>query len=344
MAFPTNLDTTSTIPVEAGSTALSTNHVVNHTAMQTAIIALETKVGVDSSAVTTTHDYKLGEILTTDKAVGKTATQTLTNKTLTSPTVTGATITSSTVNGVTLTTAGSASNFLSENGTYQAGGVSNASTTVKGIVEAATSAEVTAGTATGGTGAVLVVTPDALAASTPVFSGLSVTNTTRLTRLAGYSPAANTTENTVYTTTITGGILSTNGIIKVRTPITFATSATAETWTIRFKYGGTTLITNTFQSSATGGGNASSSQGIIEGWIINNASTSSQNVGLYYAGGANILASTNQTAVSWTQPSDTTSAIDTTSNQTLTMTVQRTNGAGGSATFYQTIVETIKNA
>jgi hypothetical protein len=50
-----------------------------------AIEALEAKVGINSSAVTTSHDYKLGEVTGTDKAVGKTATQTLTNKTLTSP-------------------------------------------------------------------------------------------------------------------------------------------------------------------------------------------------------------------------------------------------------------------
>ncbi|WP_230685423.1 hypothetical protein, partial [Streptococcus pneumoniae] len=83
------------------------------------------------------------------------------------PTVTGATITTSTVNGVTLTTGGSATDFLAGDGTYVAGSVSNASTTAKGIVELATSAEITAGTATGGTGAPLVVTPDALASSTP---------------------------------------------------------------------------------------------------------------------------------------------------------------------------------
>lgn len=49
--------------------------------------ALEAKVGVDSSAVTTSHAYKLGEITGSDKAVGKTATQTMTNKTMTSPTL-----------------------------------------------------------------------------------------------------------------------------------------------------------------------------------------------------------------------------------------------------------------
>lgn len=57
MAYPTDLDTTSTIPVESASTSLATNHVTNHTASQTAIIALETKLGIDSSAVATTIDY-----------------------------------------------------------------------------------------------------------------------------------------------------------------------------------------------------------------------------------------------------------------------------------------------
>ena len=38
---------------------------------QDAIVALETKVGVDGSAVNTTHDYKLGEVTSGDKATGK---------------------------------------------------------------------------------------------------------------------------------------------------------------------------------------------------------------------------------------------------------------------------------
>lgn len=46
-----------------------------------------------------------------------------------------------------------------------AGGNVNASTTTKGIVELATAAEIDAGTATGGTGAALVVTADALKGS-----------------------------------------------------------------------------------------------------------------------------------------------------------------------------------
>ena len=80
--FQGAVDTSATIPVEGAAIPLSTNHVTAHQNIQDAIEAIEAKVGADSSVVTTSHDYKLGEVLTTDKAVGKTATQTLTNKTL----------------------------------------------------------------------------------------------------------------------------------------------------------------------------------------------------------------------------------------------------------------------
>lgn len=85
--FPSTLDTSTTLPAESASTTLATSHVTAHQNLQDAVEAIEAKIGVDSSAVTTSHDYKLGEVTSTDKAVGKTATQTLNNKTLTSPVV-----------------------------------------------------------------------------------------------------------------------------------------------------------------------------------------------------------------------------------------------------------------
>lgn len=98
--FPTSLDTSGTLPAEGATTLLSVNHVTAHQNIQDALEAIEAKVGADSSAVTTSHDYKLGEVTGSDKAVGKTATQTLTNKTLTSPSISGATLSGNTLAGV----------------------------------------------------------------------------------------------------------------------------------------------------------------------------------------------------------------------------------------------------
>lgn len=95
--YPTSLDTltnpTSTDRVD------TVDHASQHANANDAIEALQAKVGADSSAVTTSHDYKLGEVTSTDKAVGKTATQTLTNKTLTSPTINTASIAGGTQSG-----------------------------------------------------------------------------------------------------------------------------------------------------------------------------------------------------------------------------------------------------
>jgi hypothetical protein len=169
--FPGSLDTSTTIPAEGASTPLSTNHVTAHQNIQDAIEAIEAKVGADSSAVTTSHDYKLSEVTSTDKAVGKTATQTISNKTL--GTGTKIAIGSDADKDMyyrasdgTLTRipVGTDNQILKLNGTtpnWEAETVNvDATTSVKGIVELATEAELTAGTATGSTGAALVVTPD----------------------------------------------------------------------------------------------------------------------------------------------------------------------------------------
>lgn len=101
-SFPTGLDTL-TNPTATDKVAV-VSHSSQHANANDAIEALQAKVGANSSAVTTSHDYKLGEVTGTDKAVGKTATQTLTNKTLTSPTINNATMSSPT--GITATDVG----------------------------------------------------------------------------------------------------------------------------------------------------------------------------------------------------------------------------------------------
>lgn len=87
MAYPTTIDTfTNPAPTDPRSGATSASAIVSQ--LNDVASALEAKVGVNGSAVTTTIDYKLSTIPATDKAVSKTGTETLTNKTLTTPVIT----------------------------------------------------------------------------------------------------------------------------------------------------------------------------------------------------------------------------------------------------------------
>jgi hypothetical protein len=84
--FPTSLDNLQNPTATNQVGVLS--HSQQHRDANDILEALEAKVGADGSAVQTSHDFKLGEVTGADKAVGKSATQTLTNKTLTSPVIT----------------------------------------------------------------------------------------------------------------------------------------------------------------------------------------------------------------------------------------------------------------
>lgn len=87
-SFPSSLDA---LTNPTSSDALnSPSHSAQHANANDAIEALEAKVGVDSSAVTSSHTYKITQLET--NGVTLTGSQTLTNKTLTSPTINTATI------------------------------------------------------------------------------------------------------------------------------------------------------------------------------------------------------------------------------------------------------------
>lgn len=258
--FPVSVDTSTTIPAEGATIPLSTNHVTAHQNIQDAIEAIEAKVGADSSAVTTSHDYKLGEVTSTDKAVGKTATQTLTNKTLTaakvplgSDAVGDMRFTSNADGTQTRIAVGSDNFILKLNGTtpgWEAETVTvDATSTTAGIVELATAAEITAGTPTGGDGP-LVVTPDQLALSTPVFNGSGLTNITTsfassVQNVSGITTATNTD------TTVTVGF--TAKIIEIHFKMTGRNNAGAVMTTTGIAhYDGTTLKSVTyFQNNET---------------------------------------------------------------------------------------------
>lgn len=170
--FPTSLDTLSN---PASGDALNANggHALQHANANDAIEALEAKVGVDSSAVTTSLSYKLEGVTGTDKAVSLTGTEVLTNKTLTSPQINLASNATGDIyyrNGSGVFTRlpiGTSGQILQVSSGNIPEWIANpsaadASTTVKGVVELATLAETLARTTTGGTGAKLVVTPDNL--------------------------------------------------------------------------------------------------------------------------------------------------------------------------------------
>lgn len=71
--FPTSIDsfTNPASTDRLGDSVGGLTHSGFHSAHNDAIEALEAKVGINGSAVTTTHDYKLSSVTSTDKAVSK---------------------------------------------------------------------------------------------------------------------------------------------------------------------------------------------------------------------------------------------------------------------------------
>jgi hypothetical protein len=68
--FPTSLD--SLTNPSAGDSQQTVSHSSQHANINDAMEAVQAKVGVDGSAVTTSHDYKLGDVTSTAKAVPST--------------------------------------------------------------------------------------------------------------------------------------------------------------------------------------------------------------------------------------------------------------------------------
>lgn len=84
--FPTSLDAlTNPTATDKVSTV---GHAAQHANVNDAIEAIQAKLGVNSSAVTTSHDYKLSGVTGSDKAASLAGTEAFTNKTLTSPILT----------------------------------------------------------------------------------------------------------------------------------------------------------------------------------------------------------------------------------------------------------------
>ena len=153
----------------------SPSHAGQHSFENDAIVALETKVGVNSSADTTSMDYKLSGVPSSDKAASKTGTETLTNKTLGTGTsinlgsdATGDMYYRNSGGTLSRVSIGTAGNILANSGGLPTfipnPAASNGSTTNTGVFQEATQTQVDAGTATGSTGADLVARTDTIRA------------------------------------------------------------------------------------------------------------------------------------------------------------------------------------
>ena len=67
--FPTSIQDLDATRGSNNDKLSTPNHVTHHTTEDDTIEALQAKVGVDGSAVTTSHDYKLSTITGSNKAV-----------------------------------------------------------------------------------------------------------------------------------------------------------------------------------------------------------------------------------------------------------------------------------
>lgn len=138
--------------------------------------------------------------------------------------------------------------------------------------------------------------------------------------------ASSTAENTLVTTSIVGGILSTANVVRVTLHVSSLGVTATNSWTLRFKYGGTTVASKVFSPTST----ASGFTGKIEFLLAAAGTTSSQN-GSYALnlGSTNYVGNGNLVAQMFADSAQGTAAIDSTTAQNLVVTSQHSNSAAG---------------
>lgn len=263
-SFPTSLDTL------VNPTATDRTSVVSHSSQHTnandAIEALQAKVGADGSAVTTSFDYKLSDVTSTAKAVSTAGDQSVSGtKTFTGSVVTGSGILSATNPKIT-------SNIYDTDGLSILGFNASSSAVNAILMGNAKTGYAPFLTATGtdsdthidiygkGTGKVRIGDarlefPDTDGANGEVLTtngngtlsfstAVDTSNKVAVNFLRGtYNGTTN--EQTIASTTISGGVLGTsNGIVYkvfVSNLDTDKGDASNQTVTVRAKYGSTTV-------------------------------------------------------------------------------------------------------
>lgn len=146
------------------------------------------------------------------------------------------------------------------------------------------------------------------------------TNINSVFLVAGFANSG-TTENSVFTQSITAGLLSANGLIEIRIPLIASLQNAVSTETVRLKLGGATLATATISHPAIGGGSGLNSVGELIAYIGNNSAFNSQNVSLAVGLSAN---GTIASSAVWATGNsvNAVSSVDTSITQTLEVTFQ----------------------
>lgn len=213
---------------------------------------------------------------------------------------------------------------------------SNASTTVKGVVEEATQAEADAGTAAGGTGARLFLSPS-------VNRNKVFISTTEVTFTDGNGGAGAGNEQTLFSTTIPGGLLSTNNGVHIKMWLSgINMGQAANAYTFRIKYGGATQITLANESSA---GDLVAMTGWVESYILADGATNAQKISAEFTFMETDGESNTDAAVTMDKSHAgviASGAINSTTDQTLVITLQQTNSAANDCVVEWCIVESIR--
>lgn len=362
--FPTSLDSL-TNPT-ATDTVAGVDHAAQHSNVNDAIEAMQAKLGVDSSAVTTSIDYKLknpasidpghkhttsslsvsgltanqllrvnsggtaiessGKVAPSGAIVGDTDTQTLTNKTIDGDNNTVQDLPANTVfksgtavpianGGTGQTTKTEAFDALAPSTTKGDITVFNGSDNVRLpvgsdnqilIADSAQSTGVKWGSPNSTGCAKIVVDPTAI----------TVGNTT--------------TETTLFSVSVSGGVLSTNNAIRVVVYLSNFACNSSGSITFRLKYGGTTIATLVMATTGATTSNIALNGVMMTGFVVANGGTSSQKGTLMFIGGDGTLEDDNLANVDGEKGlggGNGTASVDSTTSQTLSITAQWTAAA-----------------
>lgn len=175
-----------------------------------------------------------------------------------------------------------------------------------------------------------------------VSPGSNSINPTTYTFAGLTATTADTSEHNIFSQSITSGLLSSTGLIKITIPITAhsGTNTHSATITFRLKFGGSTILSPTMSQPDPGAGTAADGWGALV-FLIANTASNAQNAS-YFSSLSPSSVGTN-TVNPASASTDGTSVIDTTSTQTLVVSYQSSNvtSTGSAFTSYKGTIEVI---